>query len=99
MQLNILHPKEGAQRIHCGIKDYCLRAFKALQSKSTVEYSFSFPTALSLTLMLGTAGQDRKYQYPDSSVREELENCTKKKEHLCKKLEVSNYAAQQLAVL
>lgn len=99
MQLNILHPKEDAHRIHCGIKDYCLKAFKALQPKSTVEYSFSFSAALTLTLMLGTACQDKKYPYPASSVREELENCIKKKEHLCKKMEVSNYAAQQLAVL
>lgn len=41
--------------------------------------------------MLVTACQDRKYQYPDSSVREELGNFTKKK-----KMEVSNYTPQKL---
>lgn len=47
--------------------------------------------------MLVTACQDRKYQYADSSVREKLGNFTKKKEHLCKKMEVSNYTSLQLA--
>lgn len=47
--------------------------------------------------MLVTACQDRKYQYADSSVREKLGNFTKKKEHLCKKMEVSNYTPLQLA--
>lgn len=40
MQLKVRCPKENAPRIYCGIKDYCLKAFKALQHKRAVENFF-----------------------------------------------------------